>query len=155
MGVWWVEVGKCLRRGEDWVWSKGGTRWGFDGKMFGKKVARYVGIEERKGLVGYYKGIEAMKLNQPGPNCNTAWEISLLSKIWVGHQPQQRNLNTILAGNLFLLSNTCLRLASCCAYRLYGLRPDRIISWVRRGVIKRKEREGKGKEEGRNQIKIK
>ena len=40
---------------------------------------------------------------------NTAWQNSLLSKNWVGHQSQRCHL---LAGNLFLLSINCLCLAS-------------------------------------------
>ena len=34
------------------------------------------------------------------------------------HQSQLCNVNVVLAGNLFLLSNTFLCLASFCAYRL-------------------------------------
>ena len=48
----------------------------------------------------------------------TAQQISLQSKILVGHLPQQCKLNVIWAGNLFLLSNTFLCLASFCVYRL-------------------------------------
>ena len=46
---------------------------------------------------------------------NSAWQVSLLSKNWDGYQPQQCKL-VMWAGNLFLLSNTNLCLASFGAY---------------------------------------
>ena len=49
---------------------------------------------------------------------------SLLSRNGLEYQPQQSKLNLILAGNLYLLSNTCLCLESLCAYcRLYEIEP--------------------------------
>ena len=71
------------------------------------------------------------QLSEIGPWAQfyTSWQTSLLSKNWVEHQSQQHKHNVLLAGNLFLLSNTPLCLASCCAYRLYEIEPctSRII----------------------------
>ena len=46
----------------------------------------------------------------------------------MGHQSQQCKLIVILAGNLFLLSNTILCLPSFCAYRFYEIEPRQLFS---------------------------
>ena len=44
------------------------------------------------------------------------------------HQSHQCKLSVILAGNLFLLSNTVLRLAIVCVYRLYEIESTALLT---------------------------